>query len=628
MNTIVENLKMNDKSPVFYQYYPRLFRAYFPEVEQTLIRRLSDTGYIYYHSLLLLDDLIDDKKVSSLAKMILLQEEAIKSLSFIYGKDSEFWFYWEKRKKEYFDAVKIEKGLHYQNANWEMYADLADKKSAFGKIAIDCLFVLSDKKYQLYEALIESHKWFSIGFQLYDDIKDFKEDIQRQQFNWAVYELNCQLSEEEKNTDILTRNKLLYIRGVGQKILSLSISYFEKAAEVLNKYAIESEWIDVIRKNKITIASYLHSAEGYLNMILKKIELQNQKQDCEFFAYEVKDGYIQNGLTYIKLEYNKGYAELKHIMYLSKYFDDFSNSDEIHCTDIFQRTIINDCILDIAEKYNLNCIGYMKAEVEYILTQRNQDAVGGWSYFPTVREIAPDIDDLGQIIQFLIRTKNRALIETYCNCLIEIALKNKYNKKGGIATWIIPNEERTEIQERQVFFNETKWGCGPDVEVVANFIYALHRYDAYKYKNIIDKAIEYIIDNQNEDSYWESRWYYGNYYGTYVCLRLLHCYEDERTCMAIEACKRYLVYAQNEDGGYGMGINENSDSLSTAFALLSLKLYSEELFIYIQKAECFLKKNQQKEGFWEASDFIKPKADKPYRSRVVTTAIVLKSLIK
>ncbi|PSD43841.1 hypothetical protein C7E23_12335 [Elizabethkingia anophelis] len=47
------------------------------------------------------------------------------------------------------------------------------------------------------------------------------------------------------------------------------------------------------------------------------------------------------------------------------------------------------------------------------------------------------------------------------------------NTEGGIETWIIPNYNLSELQKKQDYFNRSKWGKGPDVEVVANFAYAL-----------------------------------------------------------------------------------------------------------------------------------------------------------
>jgi len=188
---VKERLIKNDKSPRFYQHYPELFSEYFPLVNSDNLSKLSEAGYLYYHSILLMDALVDDKDFSKIPDMIQLQEQAIKALCFIYGEDSEFWKYWSLRREEYFKAVEIEKKLNSENdVSKLIYEDLAEKKSAFGKVAIDCLYVLSNPKDNFkYDLLLSSHKYFSVGFQLYDDVKDFNEDLKKGQFNWAIYQL-------------------------------------------------------------------------------------------------------------------------------------------------------------------------------------------------------------------------------------------------------------------------------------------------------------------------------------------------------------------------------------------------------------------------------------------------------
>lgn len=475
--------------------------------------------------------------------------------------------------------------------------------------------------------MIESHDLFSIGFQLYDDVVDFKRDLHEGQFNWAVYNLMQNLEEHEAGLDVSELNKLFYVRGIASKILELSILYFEKALEVLLPFNMESGWTDTISQNKNIIKGYLENINGYLLSVITKTGLQNKVSTSNFLQYQTDVTWLQKGLDFIKSDFDRNYAELKHIMYLSKNTDGFENDTEIHYSDIFQRALINDYIFDIAQKKRFNCRSLIIHEIEYLLENQNKDIIGAWTYFPTVKEIAPDIDDLAQIIQLFVKTNNRCLIDKYCKYPIDIALDSKYNKCGGIGTWIIPNENRSSFQEKQIFFNETKWGCGPDVEVVANFIYALHLYDAKAYNGIISKAIDYIIRNQDVDGYWKSRWYYGNIYGTYICLRLLSQYVNKRTMTSVSICKDFLRYSQNKDGGYGLEANEESDMLSTAFALLCLKLFSEEFHNNIYCAELFLKQHQCQDGSWKATNFIKPKFEKPYKSKTLTTALVLKTLI-
>jgi hypothetical protein len=625
LHQTIEKLKSTDKSPKYYQYYPRLFQAYFSEVPEQYMNELCDAGYLYYRSILMVDSLFDDKKISNVARIFSLQEETIKILTSIYGKESKFWEFWQLRKNEYYEAVTIEKKLTRENAQWNIYEDLADKKSAFGKIAIDSLFVLYGKNNELYESLLKSHALFSVGFQLYDDVKDFREDITRNQFNWAAYTLSQQINLAEY--DINTLNKYLYLKGVGQELLQKSIRFFDRAIDILKPYNIDSEWISTIQDMKTTIASYVDSTEGYLKTVIKKLELKRQINPLKFFDYDIPNAIIQKGLDYIKNDFRRNYAELNHVMFLSQQADGFDNTNQVHYSDTFQRAILNDCLMDIAKKYEIDIENYIQQEISYYIDRKNKDSVGGWSYFPTVKEIAADIDDLGQIMQLFLKAGHPELITEHCETPIQIALESDYNKNGGIATWIIPNTNRTEIQKKQILFNETKWGTGPDVEVTANFAYALHLYDSEKYSDYIKNAIDYIVKNQHKDGYWDSRWYYGSLYGTYVCLRLLQPYREYNSIkLPIAKALVQLRLAQNGDSGYGLYKDQPSDPLSTALAILTLKLFPDKTDIGIQKAASFLKNTQHEKGCWEAVDFIKPKVNEPYKSSVLTTAYVLQSL--
>lgn len=275
-NELLLRFKSTDKSPKYYQYYARLFFNYFNNLDIKIVEDLCNAGYLYYQSILLTDSLIDNNEYSNLPLISNCQEETIKILTSIYGTDSDFWKYWNKRKSEYFKAVKIEKGLHLNdNVDFQVYKDLADKKSSFGKIAIDSLYVLSKQNNKKkYQALLESHKYFSVGFQLYDDVKDFKEDFENGQFNWALYALNEKLNFSDYNNDISILNKLLFIENIGQILLEKSIKSFQKSLEIINDFKTESEWKVVIIEMQKTIENYLDITNGYIEVLQKKVLLQ------------------------------------------------------------------------------------------------------------------------------------------------------------------------------------------------------------------------------------------------------------------------------------------------------------------------------------------------------------------
>jgi hypothetical protein len=167
---------------------------------------LCIAGSLYYRSMISLDQLYDEDIDKSSAAFVFTplvistcQEETIKILSSLFDLDSDFWSLWNQRKKEFLEAMLIERDLNENSSFFDLdtYHDLSEKKSALGKIAVDSLFLLSEKKfYEDYKKILEAHKYFSIALQYNDDFQDFKEDKLNNQVNWLVQRLNIILKEE------------------------------------------------------------------------------------------------------------------------------------------------------------------------------------------------------------------------------------------------------------------------------------------------------------------------------------------------------------------------------------------------------------------------------------------------
>jgi len=409
---LIKNLKSNDKSPSFYQIYPELFYAFFRNIDKDVVNRLSDAGYLYYQSILCLDSIIDRKEGSSLPMFITLQEEAVKILTDIFGCESIFWDFLNKRKHELFESVKLENSLSYNDKqSWAKYKEVADKKAAIAKVAIDGMYILSNKlNKNVYHLLLKSQKYFSIGFQLYDDLKDFEDDYNQKQFNWVFFILNKIVDVQQYN--LQTLHKLLFVKGIAVKILDKSIHFFEKAEQIILPLNIQSKWIEAIRETKKEVQQYLDITTGYVETVSTRVELSLSKRTKDYFFdfSSVKDLQIKKSLDFIYNDYKRNYAELKHVMYLSQ-IEGFNNRQQIHVSDIFQRTLLNDSLITVFSKYNLDANEYLDDEIKYLLSNMNNDSIGVWKYFPTVDEIAADIDDLGIAMQFFINSSHKEIID-------------------------------------------------------------------------------------------------------------------------------------------------------------------------------------------------------------------------
>jgi squalene-hopene/tetraprenyl-beta-curcumene cyclase len=622
----------------FYLKYTNLFTSSSQQkkINEKHIELLNVAGFLYYLSIIMMDKIFDKKdstQVEYAGEQILInafQEEAVKVLSSIFDLKSDFWLLWNQRKDEYFNAVKIESSI-VNDPSYSNYILLADYKSAFGKVAIDALHVLSGKKDNVrYNDLLKSHKYFSIGLQLIDDIQDIKEDLENDQFNWAYNKTLIKLKEEgqyQDRVELNTVKKFFYVKGIAIEVYEQALQNFNKAKKYAASHQVPN-WIKIIDKKKLETAHYIDKIEGFL--IVEKVRQNLARQTSNLVLDEAVlksnleklEEQTGNAFSFVLNQWKKDYSEVKHIMYLSA-LDGFSGKEKVHIGDVFQRALIADVYCDLEEIANVNLGDVIEYEVKYLISKKLKTRVGGWRYFPDCPEISADADDLGQVMQVLQRAGYHEEIKNLCNKPVEILLKDRTNKDGGIETWIIPKSNNTKQEKKQAHFNETKWGKGPDNEVMANFLYGLCLHDFDKYKTQIIRSCNFLFGTQHQEGYWESRWYYGPYYGTYACLRLFQYHNI--TNENVDKALKYVINTQNKDGGWG--INGESDPLNTALALLCIRLFATKNDC-IKNGINYLKKSQRTDGSWNAVQFIKPRTNDPYKSVTLTTAYVLKALVK
>lgn len=641
--------EFSKKNPDYYMRYPRLFRHVFGEHTDEQIDLLCIAGFLYYRSIILMDAMLDgkmkrfgDHAAMAPVAISVCQEEAIKILTHIFGWRSDFWNYWNLRKKEYLQAFFLEKKVSNDQSCFsvELYESIAEKKAAIGKVAIDALFVLSGQKdEQLYQALISGHELFSIGLQLNDDFQDFEEDALDNQFNWAVFHTRQSLPNTHTDklnlaADIPFLKKSMYINGVAVSTLNRSLEYFDKALHCLAFLPVAPDFSDILEGSKSETHNVLQQIREYFAILKTQITLS----DVNIAKYPLfqllpnnqspVNSLLNKSFYAILNDANSDFSALKHIMFLGGY-EGFDNSSEIHIGDIFQRAILLEILCDLKERTNNPKIDQLiQSEVEYLYSQKLNTSPGGWSYFPTVKEIAPDADDLGQILQGFARTHHYNYIQHDCIPLLEILFKDNFvESKGAVETWIIPRENRTELQTIQDHFNATKWGKGPDPEVVANLLYGVVTAGLTQYDKQVKMGISYLLSQQRTDGLWKSRWYYGPYYGTYVCLRLLKAVMPENTIAFDKALNR-LKLTQKSDGSWP-NTGGASSALSTALALMCFATHNDALYEeVIDKARKYLiHEGLNHNGVYPAEPFIIPKGGQAYKSKTMTTAYVLKALI-
>lgn len=249
-----------DENPRFYLEYPRLFGPCFglPDDDPRL-ERLCWAGYLYYCALIAFDKLLDGtlppdgtpppSPATLLLTGLTCQEESLKLLTGLFGETGDFWNQWNGRKAEYHGALKREKQPGF-DPDETAYVQLAHHKAAFGKMGIEGAFLLAAKAdAAVRDALLESHRWFSAGFQVLDDYVDFREDFATGQFNRAHQALRAHFGTEvawAARPDVALLHKQLHLNGVAERLLGEALGYFDRATAAVAHLPAADAWRRVV----------------------------------------------------------------------------------------------------------------------------------------------------------------------------------------------------------------------------------------------------------------------------------------------------------------------------------------------------------------------------------------------
>jgi hypothetical protein len=214
-----------------------------------------------------------------------------------------------------------------------------------------------------------------------------------------------------------------------------------------------------------------------------------------------------------------------------------------------------------------------------------------------------------------------------CDEPVRLAL-DRMTPSGAIPTWIFSSQDRGDCDDTAKDY--VLWLQQPEdwvqVEVVANLCVGLLASSTARYAGVIAKVVEYIASEQEADGHWESSWYDGPFYGTYIsACAIASVREGSKAHMRAVS---YLLGAQRPDGGWGAS---RSDPLSTALSVLTLATDpttgSRDA---IRTGQQHLIAHQSDEGNWQAVPWMAfgtPYGFQTYGSQSITTAFALRALL-
>jgi squalene-hopene/tetraprenyl-beta-curcumene cyclase len=327
------------------------------------------------------------------------------------------------------------------------------------------------------------------------------------------------------------------------------------------------------------------------------------------------------------------FAELCHEMVFPR-FAGFTGASEEQSSDVFARAELSSVLLDIAtlEAPDTECAATWRSlarkGADYVAQAKLTDRAGGWSYFPGLPELPPDLDSLAVALYLFTRIAPEHA--DLCQEPIRLALANQ-RADGSLETWIVAPSDGP--QQRQAMERGIRdyWGTGSDADVLARFAHALSCFDGLRFRDVVARIIPLVLGRQHPDGHWDVSWYYHPYYGTALCLRVLRKYQGAEH--AVRRAVQFLRSSQNPDGCWGRG---QMSPMDTALALWALHCAGETP-TNGRGAVDGLIEMQATEGFWTGAPWIQMgigrasgKATRvaTYGSTILTTAYCLRSMLR
>ncbi len=185
---------------------------------------------------------------------------------------------------------------------------------------------------------------------------------------------------------------------------------------------------------------------------------------------------------------------------------------------------------------------------------------GGW-YFEYANEFYPDCDDTAEVLSLLARVElHDERLEARRVGAVGRGLawqRAMQNRDGGWGAF--DRECNRKVLEFIPFADHNAMIDPSTVDITSRSIEALVAHGGTIASADVQRAIEFVLREQEDDGAWYGRWGVNYIYGTWLALGALHTAAPWRDPKCVAAAQRgaaWLRSVQNEDGGWG----ESADS--------------------------------------------------------------------
>ena len=232
---------------------------------------------------------------------------------------------------------------------------------------------------------------------------------------------------------------------------------------------------------------------------------------------------------------------------------------------------------------------------------------GGW-YFEFNNEFYPDVDDSGQVLLALNQVRNPR--ERYQYEVSQRALEWIFAMQCKNGGWAAFDRDNTKMIFQYIpFADHNAMLDPPTADITGRILEMLAAYGYTRRDKRVERAIQFILSEQEVDGSWFGRWGANYLYGTFLVLRGLESMGVWSNEPAVLQAAEWIRMVQNADGGWGetcgtyddpsqRGIGPSTPS-QTAWALLGLLAAGDTRSDSVAKGVRWLVSRQREDGSWD-----------------------------